>query len=278
MFGYIQPNKDELRFREYNEYRAYYCGLCKCIGRRFGEPMKLTLSYDCAFIALLLTGIAGVEDARKCRCVYKPMSRARMAAVEDEYIRFAADTNIILAYCKLDDNWRDDKAPGAAVGKAVMKSAIQKAGEHNPELYRAIADGISELSEIERAEIPELDPPADAFARMMKNIALAAPVENQQNRLVLGHMLYHLGRWVYLVDAWEDREKDKKSGSYNPFLASGAEKERAAFMLNCSLNEAINAYELLDIRAHESLLDNIIKDGCPLKNSEVLGGKNDKPI
>lgn len=278
MFGYIQPNKDELRFREYNEYRAYYCGLCKCIGRQFGEPMKLTLSYDCAFIALLLTGIAGIEDARKCRCVYKPLSRARMAAVEDEYIRFAADTNIILAYCKLDDNWRDDKATGAAVGKAAMKSAIQKAREHSPALYRVIADGISELSEIERAEIPELDPPADAFARMMKNIALAAPVVSQQNRLALGHMLYHLGRWVYLIDAWEDREKDKKSGSYNPFLASGADKERAAFMLNCSLNEAINAYELLDIRAHESLLDNIIKDGCPLKNSEILGGKNDKPI
>ena len=87
MFGYIQPNKDELRFREYNEYRAYYCGLCKCIGQEFGEPMKITLSYDCAFIALLLTGIAGVESTRKCRCVYKPLSRARMAAVQDEYLR-----------------------------------------------------------------------------------------------------------------------------------------------------------------------------------------------
>ncbi len=275
MFGYIQPNKDELRFREYNEYRAYYCGLCKCIGRRFGEPMKLTLSYDCAFMALLLTGLAGKEDTQKCRCGYKPLSRARMAASEDEYLRFAANMDIILAYCKLDDNWRDDRALGAAAGKAAMKGAFQKAKEQSPELYRAISEGIGELSQIERANTPELDPPADAFARMMKNIALAAPVEGAQNRLALGHMLYHLGRWVYLIDAWEDREKDKKSGSYNPFLASGAGKDRAEFILNCSLNEAINAYELLDIQAHEGLLDNIIKDGCPLKNSEVLGGKDD---
>lgn len=275
MFGYIQPNKDELRFREYNEYRAYYCGLCKCIGREFGEPVKLALSYDCAFMALILTGIAGVENTRKCRCAYKPLSRARMAAVEDDYIRFAADMDVILAYCKLDDNWRDDKKLGAAAGKAAMKSALHKARERSPELYRAISEGISELSRLEQENTPELDLPADAFARMMKNAALAAPVENPQNRLALGYMLYHLGRWVYLIDAWEDREKDKKKGSYNPFLAAGADKERAEFIINCSLNEAINAYELLDIKAHESLLDNIIKDGCPAKNREVLGGKDD---
>ena len=275
MFGYIQPNKDELRFREYNEYRAYYCGLCKCIGQEYGEPMKLTLSYDCAFIALLLTGIAGVESTRKCRCVYKPLSRARMAAVQDEYLRFAADADIILAYCKLDDNWRDDKNPAAAAGKAAMKKAVQKAMDRSPQLYKAIYEGIEELALLEQANTPELDAPADAFARMMKNLALAAPVASPQNHLALGHMLYHLGRWVYLADAWEDREKDAKKGSYNPFIASGADKERAEFLLNCSLNEAINAYELLDIKAHESLLDNIIKDGCPLKNSEVLGGKDD---
>jgi len=147
--------------------------------------------------------------------------------------------------------------------------------DRSPQLYKAISEGIEELSRLEQANTPELDAPADAFARMMKNLALAAPVASPQNRLALGHMLYHLGRWVYLVDAWEDREKDTKKGSYNPFIASGADKERAEFLLNCSLNEAINAYELLNIKAHESLLDNIIKDGCPLKNSEVLGGKDD---
>ncbi|MBQ2985417.1 MAG: hypothetical protein IJB30_09070 [Clostridia bacterium] len=278
MFGYIQPNKDELRFREYNEYRAYYCGLCKCIGREFGEPVKLALSYDCAFIAILLTGLAGVENTRRCRCVYKPLSGARMAAVEDEYIRFAADMDVILAYCKLDDNWRDDKKIGAAAGKAAMKGAFEKAKDRSPQLYRAIHEGIGELSRLEAENIPQIDPPADAFARMMKNAALAAPVENSRNRLALGHMLYHLGRWVYLIDAWEDREKDKKKGSYNPFLAAGADRERAEFIINCSLNEAINAYELLDIKAHESLLDNIIMDGCPAKNREVLGGKDDKSL
>ncbi len=278
MFGYIQPNKDELRFREYNEYRAYYCGLCKCIGREFGEHMKLVLSYDCAFIALLLTAIAGVENTRKCRCVYKPLSRARMAAVEDEYIRFAADMDIILAYCKLDDNWRDDKNHGAAIGKAAMKGAVQKAKERRPELYKAIYEGILELSRIEEANTAEIDPPADAFARMMKNAAMTAPVEDAHDRIAFGYMLYHLGRWVYLIDAWEDREKDARKGSYNPFLAAGADKDRAEFIINCSLNEAINAYELLDIKAHESLLDNIIKDGCPLKNSMVLGGKDDQSL
>ena len=131
------------------------------------------------------------------------------------------------------------------------------------------------LSQLEKANCSELDAPADAFARMMKSVGLSAPIENRGDRIALAHTLYHLGRWVYLIDAWDDRDKDKKKGSYNPFIASGADKDRAEFLLNCSLNEAINAYQLLNLLSHEGLLDNIILDGCPAKNREVLGGKDE---
>ena len=54
MFGYIRPLEGELKVREQREYRGYYCGLCKSIGARYGQIERLSLSYDCAFLAALL--------------------------------------------------------------------------------------------------------------------------------------------------------------------------------------------------------------------------------
>jgi hypothetical protein len=183
--------------------------------------------------------------------------------------------DVLLAYYKLEDDWRDDKNPAAVCAKAALGGAMKKAANRQPEMDHAISRGLKELGELEKANCSELDAPADAFARMMKSVGLSAPIENRGDRIALAHTLYHLGRWVYLIDAWDDRDKDKKKGSYNPFIASGADKDRAEFLLNCSLNEAINAYQLLNLLSHEGLLDNIILDGCPAKNREVLGGKDE---
>lgn len=278
MFGYIQPNKDELRFREYMEYRAYYCGLCRCIGRRFNEPSKLSLSYDCAFLALFLSGMAGSENTEKCRCGYKPLAKPRMAAVEDDSIRFAADADIILAYKKMNDDWQDEKKPAALAAKGLLTSAVKKARENNPALYQAVDKGMAALGEIERAKSTELDAAAHAFAEMMENIALCAPVEDQVNRLAFSKLMFHLGRWVYLIDAWDDREKDAKKGCYNPFNAANAGKDRAEFLINYSLNQAIEAYQLVNIITHQSLIDNIMLDGCPARNKQVLGGTDEESV
>ena len=88
MYGYIRPNQDELRIREYTEHRAYYCGLCKCLSAEYGEIARSVLSYDCTFIALLLSGLAGTDDVQKRRCVYKPLSKPRLAAAADDMLRF----------------------------------------------------------------------------------------------------------------------------------------------------------------------------------------------
>ncbi len=278
MYGYIRPDADELKLREYNEYRAYYCGLCKCLGREYGEAARSVLSYDCTFIALLLSGIAGTDDVYKCRCAYKPLSRPRLAARIDKNILFAADLDILLAYYKAEDDWHDEKKPLSLAARAALSRAKKKAATRQPALDRAISAGLAELSMIEASCCSELDAAADAFARLMKEAALCSPVEDNGSRIALSHMLYHLGRWVYLADAWDDREKDKRRGCYNPFNAAGAGRERAEFLLNCSLNEAIKAYELIDIHSHKEITDNVLLCGCPAKSAEVLGGNNEQSV
>ena len=56
MFGYVLINKEELKFKEYDVYKSYYCGLCQTLNNRSGRFAQLTLNYDMTFLQLLLTG------------------------------------------------------------------------------------------------------------------------------------------------------------------------------------------------------------------------------
>lgn len=276
MFGYIGPCRDELRVREEAEYRAWYCGLCRCIGGRYGQGARLALSYDCAFVALLLAGVAGEDSLMAARCPYKPFRKRPMAA-PCPALDFAADLDILLAWHKLKDDWRDERKWTAPGGKLLLRRAARKAAARAPALASAIQGGIAELTDLERQGCKELDAAADAFARMMRAVGEEAPLQGRGKR-VLPHVLCHMGRWVYLMDAWEDRAKDQKSGAYNPFLAAGAGKERARFLLAVSQNEAAGAYGLLEVRSHRGLLDNIIFEGCAGRMRGVLEGKDEQSL
>ena len=134
----------------------------------------------------------------------------------------------------------------------------------------AVERGLAELSELERANCADIDAPCDAFARMMREIVLNAPVMDKRALDVMAHMSYHMGRWIYLADAWDDRAKDEKSGAYNPFTASGAKRDRAGFLMNISLTEAVKAYDLLNVIANKGILDNIIRLGCYERTCRLL--------
>ena len=54
MFGYIAINKAEMKFRDFDIYHAYYCGLCKDLKERYGRSGQITLSYDMTFLIIQL--------------------------------------------------------------------------------------------------------------------------------------------------------------------------------------------------------------------------------
>lgn len=275
MFGYTAPLKCELKVRELSLYNAYYCGLCRTIGKRYGHLRRIILNYDCTFLALLLSGVAGAGALREGRCAFKPLSPKKAIAAETEILEFAADVNILLAYYKAEDDWRDEHKLKGLIASAVLKGASKKAFRNCHEAGEAIKKRIADLSEIEKSRCEEPDRPASAFALMMKEIMAASPVRDEPARTVIGQLGLNLGRWIYLIDAWEDRERDRRSGSYNPFNFSGADTERASRNLHYSLNEAMKAYDLLDIKDNKGILDNIIYIGCSHKTEQLLEGKNE---
>lgn len=276
MFGYIAPCRPELRIREEKEYKAWYCGLCRELGHSYGQTARLGLSYDCAFVALLLSGASGLGEWDMARCPYKPAPKRPMAS-PCWPMAFGADLNILLSWYKMQDDWKDERKPLSGLGRLAWRGYARRAEQRAPELAQAVAAGIRELTALEKENCKELDAPADAFARLMRAVGEAAPLTGSTGR-VLPHVLYHLGRWVYLIDAWDDRDKDREKGAFNPFLASGAGRERAEFLLHLSLHEATNAYELLGIDLHKGLLDNIIYVGCLGNTRRILEGQDEQSL
>lgn len=287
MFGYIEPDKGELKMKELTRYRAFYCALCKSIGARYSQTARLTLNYDCAFFALALCNTLGPSRCIPMRCGYKPLKKPMPIIEQSAGIDFAADVNVALAYNKLCDDIADERGQKrirAKVGRAALKQDYAKARRYNKALCGAIERSMAELNAIEKSMDGSIDAPAAAFAGLMHSAALCAPIENMPIRKAFAALGAALGRWVYIMDAWDDRARDRESGAYNAFNiaakdANEAElRERAEIMLFNSLKEAEEAYMLLRPFEDGAIIENILKEGCGLKTRRLIGGNDDESV
>ena len=270
MFGYIRPLECELKVREQAEYRGYYCGLCKSIGARYGQLERLSLSYDCAFLAALLSAISGGAGFSRGNCGPRCYRGKRAIANASPALDYAADVNVLLAWYQAADDAADDRSVKALAARLAFSRAYRKAAKRHPELDRAIRDNTERLHVLEREQAASTDEPSDTFGKTLSAVILHAPMLPQSERQAAEWMFYNLGRWIYLIDAWDDREKDEKSGGYNPFLITKMEPERARFLLNVTLNEVSKAYDLLNLQQPSGLLDNIIRLGLDSAQRRVF--------
>ena len=135
MFGYVGTIESELKVREAASYRSWYCGLCQCMKRRYGPLSSLFLQYDCAFLALLFSGELGeTVDAKRCHCLHRCHDPRRKYRLETPALRFAAAVNVLLAYYKCLDDWRDEKALIKGAAALLLKGAVRRAGRDYPAL------------------------------------------------------------------------------------------------------------------------------------------------
>jgi len=275
MFGYIRPLECELKVREQAQYRGLYCGLCKSIGRRYGQLERLALSYDCAFLALVLLAVTGGGTFSPGNCGPRAYRGKRPIAAPSPALDYAADVNVLLAWHKAADDAADDKSIKAAAARLALGRAYRKAARANPELDRDIRACMDRLHAAEAEKIASTDEPSNAFGGLLAAVILRAPMLPQSERKAAEWMFYNLGKWVYLMDAWDDRARDAKRGGYNPFLLAGMDAGQAAFLLNITRGEAEKACDLLTLSAPDGLLANIMNLGLSHAQRRVLSGQED---
>lgn len=281
MFGYIKILKEELKIKDYNIYRAYYCGLCHELGKRHNQLVRLGLNYDLTFLAIFLDALS-TENTSFCQmgCV-KRISK-RKTVCSNSALKYAADMNVLLAYFKLKDDIHDNKSVKAmiAVLPFLTRAAVVK--RQYPETAGSMELHLKRLSFLEETRCSATDKAAHEFAELMADIFMYKNPEFER-------FAYQLGRFIYLADAYDDMEKDYKSGSYNPavleYSYSGVltDKIRRSeeVSLYSSLADMAEEYEKLDIKKNKAVLDNIIYLGMRSAADRITAEgkeKNEKSI
>ena len=275
MFGYIRACTPQLRVCELEAYRAVYCGLCRQLGRQFGLVARMTLSYDFTFLAML--GMSLDEDKpaiESRRCGVNPLHRCPHCEPNLRLIE-SCNIAILTLWHKLEDNIADGHfftRLGMRLLRPFLRGAYGRASAALPELSHCFAGEIARQHELEALPDPGIDAACDPTAKMMAAMLSSLSSDPMQHR-ILERTGYLMGRYIYMADAMDDLEKDRKIGSFNPFLsateASESVLEDATHSLYLTIGEIGATFDLLELYHFQPILDNIIHLGLKATVDEL---------
>lgn len=259
MFGFVTANFDELTPEQKARYSAVYCGICRQIHLRASNLSRLVLSYDTAFLALLLMSLYEPEETPgQENCISHPFKKHGFT--ENEFIDYAADMNVALAYHQCRDDWNDDKnLPKAAMAK-LLRPHYEEIRARSPRQCKAMEACMAQLADMERRKEQNADLCASCFGSLMEALFV---VREDMWEPYLRRAAQALGRFIYLADAVLDWEKDCKKGSFNPFgqtLPDNAEE-----ILVMTMGRVASGFEMLPLVQDKDILDNIIYSGVWVK-------------
>ena len=286
MFGYIRILEPELKIREFACYRGAYCGLCRQMGKCTGQCSRLTLRYDAAAMVLMRMAARGTTpEFTKKRCFLHPLTKADVLSPCEE-TETVACIMAALAYHKCKDDIADERGWArlrARLALPYFAHMRRRAKRRMPETDRIAADGMQAFALAEKEANGSADIPANAFGAMMGDL-LSCGTE-RQTRAILHELGSSMGRWVFLLDAAEDYEKDVQKGRFNALYALYGEEELSAEMrktldtlLTAELADAVAAADLIDFDGRddlEAVIYNILRLGMPAQARAVLFSTKD---
>ena len=269
MYGYISCSRDSLNAEEQERYQEIYCGLCRKLGREYGQLGRLSLSYDMTFLILFLSSLYGPEEKREpFRCGLHPR-REKMAA-ENKFTGYAADMTIVLAYYKCLDDWKDENKRLKKMYASGIKGAFQRGREKYPRQCPGITEGIQRLDEIERTSVRNPDAAVNCSGRMLSELFVT---EEDFWSGSLRDFGFELGKFIYLMDAAMDYDSDRRKHSYNPLICAGMRPEDMKELLAMSMGNVTQIFEQLPLVQDVHLLRNILYGGVWQQYSAKYFGK-----
>ena len=267
MFGYVKIYKPELKVKDYEAYQGIYCSLCKQIGKDYGQLARMTLNYD--FTMLALTRLAFVTECcgfKDSRCSFNPAKKCKQCINGEKELAFAAAAAMIMVYFKLCDDIEDSTFFKGLL-KRILRPFFSLKRKKAKRLFPA-ADEIIEKAMLEQSRVEQkVDSGIDASAHpsayaMGKLLSYGFEGETAEKLERFGYLA---GRWVYLADAFDDMDDDKKTSSYNVFNNLGKNeneaREYALGALNLTAAQLTRESEQLKPQRFGGILENIVVDG-----------------
>ncbi|MBQ8374316.1 MAG: hypothetical protein IJX98_01930 [Clostridia bacterium] len=276
MFGYVRTDTPYLYIKDQTLYEAMYCGVCKGIGAACGQLARLGLSYDIAFLSVLLHNIAGQDiEVKKQHCITHCIRSKQMAEV-DELTRQLGALNTELVYYKCVDDIADGDRGGAK--RLFFLGAHKRAAKKYPAIAAIVKEHMLLQQELERAKVDSVDRAADITAQMIAKLSDELLGEKRSEDTYA--LCYHIGKWIYLIDALDDYDKDRKKGAYNPFIcAYGAasreellktQGDEVGFIFRSVFCEISDRLRKIPMKFNRDLIDNVLLRGLPQETKRVM--------
>jgi hypothetical protein len=292
MFGYVTPFKMELKIKDYEKFKGYYCGLCIAIKNKYGNIPRLALNYDMTFLAILLDSL---EDKKsnfyKASCIVHHIKK-KIILKTTPALEYAAFCNTALTYFKLIDNAVDDNSLKSRLYSRLLKPYLNKSSYELKIHIKYMENCLKELYNIELNPGEKgIDEISHYFADLTGYIM--SSYKNDENKETLYKLGYNLGKWIYLIDAYDDLEKDINKNKFNPInsvfnkekenyeLFSNKIKNRIDYILVRSAQQCLQYFEQLPLKKNQDILFNILQYGLMgkmdtvFKRSELI---NEEPV
>lgn len=274
MFGYVQIRKPELKIKDYGIYHAFYCGLCERLREKYGMAGRVTLTYDMTFLVILLSSLYDVKCRHeKSRCIVHPAKKHNI--LYNEITDYCADINILLSYYKCLDDKRDDTSLKGRAGACIYRKNACKAAERYKRQADAVKSSLGRLSRLEKNKNPGILEAADCFGRLLSGIFI---YKDDLFKQYLSDMGYYLGRYIYIMDAYDDLVEDIKKERYNPLKNIYKDKyfeEKIREMLLDEISMACGAFEMLPCLSYRDILRNILYAGVWNRYDYIHTGKKE---
>ena len=260
MFGYLVADTGKLTEEEFKRYRACYCGLCRSIRARHGQHAGLALTYDMAFLVLLLCSLYEPEEtAGEGVCPPHPIeARPFWQSAATDY---AADLNTALAYLKCLDDWEDDGSLPALAEAKLLEVSYRETERRWPRQCEAMRESLDALHALEKERIEDADAAASSFGEMMAELLVWREDRWSDDLRAVGHSL---GRFLYVMDACMDLDADTLKNRYNPFrrwYGLDSNERRFRDILAMLLSECLVSFDRLPLVQDVSILKNILCAG-----------------
>ncbi len=286
MFGYVVVNKPEMKIKDFDRYREYYCGVCHSLGERHKISGKMCLTYDSAFMALLLTALYEPKTKRmESGCIVHPIGKKKY--LNNCVMDYVADMNLLLSYYKCVDDWDDDKNFVKLGYSKLITKQVRSIQIRYLEKTDYIEDKLKELYSLEEKHIKDVDGLSNLFGDIMGELMAVSLMDithnnkGQNSKDVFGenwkdelrNLGFYLGKYIYIIDAFDDLDEDYKKKEFNPFMdeykkaLEYGEEAMTEFenyikdLLMMAASRMAAAYERLPIVNETGILRNIIYSG-----------------
>lgn len=278
MLGYIEPDKSELKIKDLETYRGYYCGLCKEVGETYGQLSRMWVGDDMTFLAIFLGALTNGEDCIEHQhCIIHPFKK-QPVEIHEQSIKYAGDMMIILRAEKHIDDYKDGEKSIFSGKITRIPSKYEKAANMHSLEAKTINESLQRLYSFEENGKSNVREMSMCFGQVMKAVFSGFAIPDSQREAV-EEFADNLGRWLYLIDIVDDFQEDMQERRFNPLVDLDIKelktaKEMVKPALVHYLGEITKSYEKIEFKKNKTILDNIVYLGVK-KTTEKLLEEND---